>query len=457
MKRLFIFLVAAVLVGSCAKEQRRTLASGTFDVSVQAALPELQMLDDDMTEESKAATVYTVHIKWTAGDKMSVINLTTGKILGGALTADATGVETTFSGSLVGTVSQGDALCYLYPSQGNTQEEVFTKATVNMSAQSGAMGSVPLCVSSIVTADGAGFNQVKLTFNYLMSYLMIGLSDIPASTQIKKVTITNVNNAFDLNINSSKNNLSIAPRLGDITLTLGQKASAAGARTVYVSIPGSSSVSARQAVIETSTTSFETKFTAAALSNGVAYNTNVSGFLVDDLVMSDSSMRDYCLEHFDTNGDGKLSMVEVAGITSFPDQSIYPIPSDVRRFNELEYFYGLTSLPSFKNCKQLESITIPKQITSIPSQTFYGCYTLNKLTLKPETPPTLGSDVFYGVASTVVLVVSDTSVSDYQVADGWTVFYKNFRTESSENSSSVDIETEDEDSMENDRVDIEIH
>ena len=451
MKRQFLILACAVMLGSCAKESHRTLVSGSFEAAVHAVLPELQMVEES-ADDTKAATLYTVHIKWAAGDKMSVINLTTGKILGGALTADAAGIETTFSGSLKGTVSEGDKLCYLYPSQGNSEEQVFTKATVDMSAQSGAMGNVPLCVNSIVTAEASTFDHVTVNFGYLMSYLMIGLSDIPASTQIKKVTITNVTKAFDLSINTAKDGLSIARTQGDIVLSLGQKASAAGARTVYVSIPGSTSVASRQAVLETATNTFSTKFTSAALSNGTAYNTNVTGFLVDDLVLSDPSMREYCLHYFDTNGDGKLSMVEIAAVTSFPA----PIPTDVSRFNELECFYSLQSLPSFKNCKQLESVTIPKQITSVPDETFYGCYTLNKLILKPETPPILGNNVFYGVASSVTLVVSDSSVSDYQQADGWKEFYKNFRTESSQNASTVDIETEDENSMGNERVDIEI-
>ena len=94
---------------------------------------------------------------------------------------------------------------------------------------------------------------------------------------------------------------------------------------------------------------FSTAFSSAKLNNGYAYNTNVSGFLVDDLVFEDPAIRDYCLTHFDGNGDGKLSMVEVAGVTTFPDQTQYPLPTGIRRFNELQFFYSLTELPLFKN------------------------------------------------------------------------------------------------------------
>ena len=74
--------------------------------------------------------------------------------------------------------------------------------------------------------------------------------------------------------------------------------------------------------------------------------------------------------------------------------------------------------------------------------------------LKPTTPPVLGSNAFFGLTGSVILVVADDSVTDYQAAEGWKEFFNNFRTESSQNDSSVEIDTEDEDSMGNERIDI---
>ena len=455
MKRLLCALFLPLLLGSCAKESPRILVDGgPVKISLTATLPEMQM--EDNGDETKASTLYTVRIKWAAGDKLSVLNLTSGKILGGYLMANSSGSQTTFSGSVSGSVTEGDVLCYLYPYQENDSEQPLTGITVDMSAQSGLMNSVPLCVSSTAVAHANSFSDLSLSFNYLMSYFMVGLSDMPASTQLKGATITNVVNSFDLSVNASHNGLDITRHTGDIRMSLGQNASATGVRTIYAAIPGSPAVASRRIIVETSTTTLETKFGASALNNGTAYNTNVSGFLVDDLVMSDPSMREYCLAHFDSNGDGKLSMVEIAGVTTFPDQNTYPIPTDVRRFNELEYFIGLTSLPSFKNCKQLEQITIPRQISSISDETFSGCSTLTKLTLKPEEPPVLGSNVFSGVPGSIILVVPDDSVIEYQTADGWSDWYRNFRTDSNENDSSVEIDTEDEESMKEERIEIEI-
>lgn len=456
MKRIAIFLsMTAWLLSSCAKDPQATIAMGEFDLTLSAVLPELQVSDPGGAEDTKAATQYTVRINWAAGDKLSVVNLTTGKLLGGQLKANGSGNVTTFSGSLSGTVRDGDVISYFYPSQDNAAETDFTGITVDMSRQAGTTGGVPLCVCCTTTADSKSFNNASLSFTYLMGYVMIGLSDIPASANIKSLTLTNVTSSFDLSVNAAKKGWDIAAHQGDIVLTPGQAASASGVKTVYAAIPESASAT-RYAILETGTTSFTTSLFSAKLNNGYAYNTNVSGFLTDDLIPADAGIRQYCLEHFDANGDGKLSMVEIAGVTEFPDQSKYPLPSDITRFNELEYFYSLTSLPLFKNQKRLESITIPKQITVIPNDMFYGCSSLTKVILKPTDPPVLGSNAFYGLSGSIILVVADEAVAAYQAADGWKDFFNNFRTESSQNDSNVEIDTEDENSMGNDRIDITI-
>lgn len=458
MKRILIFIPVIVMLLSCAKETRMTIADGDFNLTITATLPELQVVDNPESEmtDTKATTQYTVRIKWAAGDRISVINLTTGKILGGCLTANSSGNLTTFSGSLSGTVRNDDILAYIYPAQENATETDFTGIEVDMSHQTGMTGGVPLCVYCTAAADENSFENASLTFSFLMSYMMIGLSDIPSSASVKSLTLTNVTNSFSLGINDSRTGFDIVPHQGDIILAPGQSASAAGVKTVYAAIPGSAAAT-RYAVLETGTTTFSTSFSSAKLNNGYAYNTNVSGFLVDNLIPEDKNIQQYCLDHFDVNGDGKLSMVEIAGITAFPDQSQYPLPSDITSFNELEYFYGLTSLPLFKNQKKLESITIPRQITSIPNDMFYGCSTLTKVILKPTVPPVLGSNAFYGLSGSIILVVSDDSVSAYQSADGWKEFFNNFRTESSQNDSSLEIDTEDESSMGSDRIDIVIN
>lgn len=457
MKRIILLIFASLALLSCEKPSQQIIASGDFDVTLNAQLPEMPVIDNptagDVEPQTRASSQYTVRIKWAMGDKLSVINHTTGKILGGQLTADASGTSTTFSGSISGTIRNGDVITYLYPAQDNSTEIAFEGIHIDMSEQRGTTGGVPLCVYSTVAADGSSFSNRTLSFSFIMSYVMIGLSDIPSSTGINRVVLTNVTNAFELQNNANRNSFKFVPHTGNITLSPGGSASVTGVKSVYAAIPASEAIE-RQILLETSTTTFSTAFTSAKLSNGYAYNTNVAGFLVDHLTIEDRAMREYCLEHFDMNSDGKLSMVEIAGVTAFPDQSLYPIPSDITRFNELEYFYGLTILPSFKNCTKLETITIPKQIGAIADEMFYGCTTLVKVILKPSIPPALGKNVFVGQAGSLIFVVADDVVDKYQTAEGWSDYFNNFRTESNQNNSNVDIDTEDEDSMEEERVDL---
>jgi hypothetical protein len=447
MKRLgAIFLAAGLLLVSCRNDGGGLVASGCFAASVEARLPDIPIWDDTPT---RASSQYTVRIKWAEGDRLSVLNLTTGKVLGGALVAASSGPSTTFSGQLDGLVREGDCIVYFYPAQDNATETDLTALHVDMREQSGTTGGVPLCVYSIARADAQSFDNALVPFSFLMSYVMIGLSDIPASASIRRVTIDSVTEAFDISANQDKNGLSITPYAGSISLTPGQTASAAGVKTVYAAIPASVAAE-RTLTLETSLTAFTTAFTGAALQNGYAYNTNVSGFLVDDLIPEDPLVREYCLAHFDANGDGRLTRVEIAGVSRFPE----PLPAGIRRFNEVEFFYGLTEFPSFSNQKSLEAVTIPRQITAIPAGTFSGCSSLVKVWLLPQVPPTLGTNAFAGTPSGIILVADDAVVPDYQAADGWKNYYNNFRNSSSQNDSSLEIDTEDENTMGEERISI---
>ena len=404
-----------ILLSSCTKTESPVLAFGDFNLTLTANLPEMPVMDSvDSSADTKASTLYTVRIKWNAGDKLSVVNLTTGKLLGGYLLANSGGTSTTFSGSLQGTVNNGDQIAYFYPAVENESEMDFPGIHIDMSSQKGTSDAVPLCVYAIITADENAFNNTQISFSYLMSYFMIGMSDIPASAKIVSVRLTNVTDTFDVSINAGCNGFNVTTHTGDIVLTPNLSASATGVRTVYAALPGAGSAQ-RKAVLETGTMTFETDFGSSALKNGYAYNTNVSGFLRDDLAFKDICVQQYCLDHFDANGDGKLTMVEIASVTSFPTS----LPKGILCFNELEYFYGLTMLPSFANQTSLREVTIPIQIQVIPDEAFAGCCSLTELYLRPSVPPQLGSNAFVDKSDELKIIVPDESLLDYKNADGW--------------------------------------
>ena len=99
-------------------------------------------------------------------------------------------------------------------------------------------------------------------------------------------------------------------------------------------------------------------------------------------------------------------------------------------------FYGCTSLTevtlpdgltqiefnTFYDCSALEKVTLPEGITYIGSGVFKNCSALTELTVWAITPPTLESDAFTGVSSSLVVKVPAEGLPAYQTADIWKDF-----------------------------------
>ena len=111
------------------------------------------------------------------------------------------------------------------------------------------------------------------------------------------------------------------------------------------------------------------------------------------------------------------------------------IPNSVTSIGERVFMgcSGLTSITipnsvtnigesAFSLCYGLTSITIPNSVTSIEGGAFWGCSRLTSIESLAEIPPTLGSDAFYNVSTTIPVYVPCGSVSAYQSAEGWNAF-----------------------------------
>ena len=77
---------------------------------------------------------------------------------------------------------------------------------------------------------------------------------------------------------------------------------------------------------------------------------------------------------------------------------------------------------AFSGCTSLSSIIIPNKIISIEDDAFKGCSKLASITVLPKTPPTLGTNVFYKIASNAVIYVPSGSVDVYKSATNWSSY-----------------------------------
>ena len=100
-----------------------------------------------------------------------------------------------------------------------------------------------------------------------------------------------------------------------------------------------------------------------------------------NIAFADSVVKSICVSHWDTNGDGELSYIEAALVTSL-DQA-FKGNTDITSFDELQYFIGLTSIGSydFSQCSGLATIVMPNSVASIKSYAFYKCTGLTSLTI----------------------------------------------------------------------------
>lgn len=116
----------------------------------------------------------------------------------------------------------------------------------------------------------------------------------------------------------------------------------------------------------------------------------VSGRTVPDnyvIPFDDSTVKNICVTNWGGNVvAGEITYGEAKQVTSLG--SVFKNNSTIRKFNELAYFHGLTSLVNgeFVGCTSLMDIVIPSNVTRIGTTisgnwTFSGCTSLSGLTI----------------------------------------------------------------------------
>ena len=100
--------------------------------------------------------------------------------------------------------------------------------------------------------------------------------------------------------------------------------------------------------------------------------------------------------------------------------------SNCSSLTSVEIGNSVTSIGGFAfcNCSSLTSVEMGNSVTSIGGMAFWCCKNLKKLISYAEVPPVCGSDVFYQVnTQECTLQVPEKSISAYQQADQWKLFF----------------------------------
>ena len=115
----------------------------------------------------------------------------------------------------------------------------------------------------------------------------------------------------------------------------------------------------------------------------------------ENITFADPHVKAVCVEHWDTSGDGELSMDEAAAVTSL--LNYFMGDEGVSSFNELQYFTGVHTLLTneFSGCKYLTGIQLPPQLESINGNAFRSCVRLTAIDI-PGSVKTIDEFAFYG-------------------------------------------------------------
>lgn len=366
--------------------------------TMSATMPEFKVGGDP---ETKSSLESVVRVKWKKNDELSVINLTTGKQLGGCIKADNDGANSTFSPSgLHGTITAGDKLVFLLdndPGRRSATEKDFEPFTMDYSSQKGNSNEVPIVVYANYTATENGtINAVNPEFNFLMGYVQLAVSALPASTSVTELGIENLNTRCQFSI--SNHEFVTTPQNGNITLSEAFTANSKGTNTRYFSCFTSPAQGvARNAHIHANSINHITAWLKAALSAGYYYQSVATGFTNENISFVDDTFKSYCVSHYDKNGDGEVSFAEAAAVTSFESFTAAE-KSSIKEVFELPYFFKGERIPSFEGCTALKQVILPGSLQTIQENAFKGCTGLEVITI-PSTVMTIGEGAFEGCTS----------------------------------------------------------
>ena len=131
---------------------------------------------------------------------------------------------------------------------------------------------------------------------------------------------------------------------------------------------------------------------------------------------ADPVAKSICVNNWDINGDGEISMGEAKLVTSI---SGFSGNIELVSFDELQYFTNVTSIDNyaFSGCSGLTSVTIGNSVTSIGYEAFRDCSSLASVTIS-NSVTSIGYSAFSGCSGLTSVTIPNSVTSI-----GYSAFY----------------------------------
>lgn len=277
MKKSIILLLAMVCaITACQVEEVRDVDEcSSHHFCIETSFPTIEA--DNV--ETKTSIQPRITLKWTDGDLISVINLTTGKNLSGDLVARVSDDQVYFEGDLGGSVRAGDKLVAFYPSQNYSGISNITNISFDLSTQTcSSMNEVPFCAYSTFTCETVGVVRVESPFIIPVSFNQIAISNIEPKTKIEYIELSNVGNNLLFTVNKSTGTFDITSTSGKVRITPEAKQSGAdGSLFAYCAL-AESSASARTITVKALPNIYTAQWAQSAMSTSKYYTSIASDF-----------------------------------------------------------------------------------------------------------------------------------------------------------------------------------
>lgn len=280
MKKSIILLLAMVCtITACQEPQIEEVRDidncSSHHFCIETSFPSLEADN----AETRSSIQPKITLKWSDGDLISVVNLTTGKNLLGDLVARVDDDQVYFEGDLSGSVRTGDKLAAIYPSQNYTGISNITDIAFDLSAQTcSSMNEVPFFAYSLFTCKTVGVVNVESPFIIPVSFNQIAISNIEPNTKIEYIELSNVGNNLLFTVNKSTGTLDLTSTTGKVRITPEAKQSGDdGSLFAYCAL-AESKASDRSIVVKALPNIYTAEWAKSAMSTSKYYTSIASDF-----------------------------------------------------------------------------------------------------------------------------------------------------------------------------------